>query len=106
MCGEYKSAGFVKRCVKLNNIEKMEQQQKQQQTITSDCYEIVLFEQLFCILFDLFDKLWTSHLGTSQDKQLYFEFGKIMNEMKKTVDNILKKNIPDYSLFQYFLNDL
>ena len=43
------------------------------------------------------------NIGTSKEKHLYFQFGIIMDKMKKTVDTVLGKNIPDYSVFKYFL---
>ena len=60
MCNEYKSAGFAKRCV-IIDTEKMDQSNGS--VNSADAFSIVLFEELFCILFDLFDRIWVNTLG-------------------------------------------
>jgi hypothetical protein len=102
ICSEYKSPGAIQRSI-LINYEKIE---KNGGKISSDCFQVVLFEELFCILFELFDSIWVKLLGASKENnELYFEFGRIFQETRKVVDKVLKKNIPDYSLFRYFLLD-
>lgn len=78
MIKEQFSEGFLKRCVKEGR-----------------CY---LFEEMYCILFQLFDSIWTHRKAT------YFEFGAILKETEQRISQVLMKNPTNYSTFSFLLD--
>lgn len=78
MIKEQFSDGFVKRNVK-----------------DGRCY---LFEEMYCILFQLFDSIWTHRKGT------YFDFGAILKETEQRILQVLAKNPSNYPSFIFLLD--
>jgi hypothetical protein len=87
MCGEKASnKEFMERCVKEGRV--------------------YLFEEMFWIIFELFDAIWTIRqtswdtVDESNHAQHFFRFGEVSKELKQVVFKTLSKNPHNFATFK------
>ena len=77
------SKGFAQRCIK-----------------NEQC---VIAEEMFMIVFSVFDKLWMKRNSNKNYSQSYMSFGFIMKEMERYIKDILSKNASDFGVFKFLI---
>lgn len=80
---EKNSKGFANRCLRAQ--------------------QCVIFEELFVILFKVFDHFWQLENKDKDYQEAYFTFSKVLKDMEKHTIDILAQKPSDYKVFEYLL---
>jgi len=78
------SKGFPQRCIKNDTC--------------------VIAEEMFVILFSVFDKLWMKRNSNKNYSQSYMSFGFIMRELDMKTKELLTQNASDFGVFKFLID--